>query len=342
MTTPRLRIGQIGVGGFGGARRAFMRETGLFDLVASYDLNPEAMAAAQHDDGARPTASYAELLATPGLEAVVISTGAKFHAEQVVQAAARGLHVFVEKPLCSTSAEVDLILAAQRRHGVVIGCGHTDHAAEATARTIKKLLDSGALGTIAAVEATTCHTGGLVMPPDDWRGDPAKNPGGMLFQCGVHKLHELMFYFGPIARVFAAMRYEVHPATRTADTAQCVLFFKSGLTATLNAYHVCPYRHTLNLFGTKANLYRDSRYYHEGDILRTQTTQLDGKHEPQVPLVITEKDEPHGNLRNFYRAVRQGGQPYPSVLDGARAVEAVFAAEESARTGCVVKVRDLG
>jgi len=45
------------------------------------------------------------------------------------------------------------------------------------------------------------------------------NPGGMLFQCGVHALHELMFYFGPIRRVMALMRYDIH-TTATADVAK--------------------------------------------------------------------------------------------------------------------------
>ena len=62
-----------------------------------------------------------------------------------------------------------------------------------------------------------------------------------------------MFLFGPIRRVSSMMRYDVH-TTKTADVAHCLLEFKSGLIGTLSAYHVTPYRHTLNLFGTKMSL----------------------------------------------------------------------------------------
>jgi len=43
----RLRVGHVGVGGFGGCRRARMRETGLFTIVAACDHNPQNLAQCQ-------------------------------------------------------------------------------------------------------------------------------------------------------------------------------------------------------------------------------------------------------------------------------------------------------
>jgi predicted dehydrogenase len=337
----KLRVAQIGVGGFGAHRRLLMRQTGLFELVAAYDHNPEALKHCQAEDGARPVSSCEELLATPGIEAVVISTGAKFHAEQALAAMARGLHVFVEKPLCATPAEVEALLAAQQKSGVVVAVGHADHRHKADSTTIQRMIESGDLGRVATFECTTAHSGGQLIQPGDWRGDPGKNPGGMLFQCGVHAIHELMFYFGPMAEVASMMRYDVH-TTLTADVAICHLKFASGLIGSLNAYHVTPYRHTLNIFGTKMSLYREELFYDEGTRLWRQATHLDGKKEPEERVPIEGATDEAGNLRSFHRAIREGGVPYPSLLDGARAVQAVFAAEESAKTGRAVAVPRLG
>jgi predicted dehydrogenase len=317
-----------------------MRETGLFRLVAAYDINPEALKACEQEDGAKPMPSYEALLDVPGIDAVVISTGAKFHAEQTLAAMERGLHVFVEKPLCATAAEIDALLKMQKRKKVVVGVGHNDHMSDAASATIKRMIDSGEMGAIATFEKTTAHNGGLCIKPGDWRGDPAKNPGGMLFQCGVHSIHELMYYFGPIRSVSCRMRYDVH-TTKTADVAICHLEFASGLIGSLNAYHVTPYRHTFSLFGTKKNLYREDLCFDEGTQLHTQITKLDGKKEPKVPLPIEGKSDICGNLRNFYDAVVNGRAPYPSLLDGARAVAVVFAAEDSARSGKMVEVPSL-
>ena len=55
-------------------------------------------------------------------------------------------------------------------------------------------------------------------------------------------------------------------------------------------------------------------------------------------MEITDNDDACGNLRSFYKAVREGWEPYPSLLDGARAVQIVFAAEQSAATGRVIEL----
>lgn len=336
----QLKVAQVGVGGFGAARRERMRETGLFKLAAAYDWNEEALARCREQDGAVPVDSYDELLKVPGIEAMIVSTGGKHHAEQVIRAVERGLHVFVEKPLCSTPEEVRAILKAQKKKDVVIGVGHNDHAHDAVSITIRKLIQNGALGAIAAFEKTTAHNGGFHIKPGDWRGDPKKNPGGMLFQCGVHALHELMFYFGPIRKVFSMMRYDVH-TTKTADVAVCSLEFESGLIGMLNAYHVTPYRHAFNIFGTKANLYREDLFFDEGTKMWLQATRRDGKKEPKQPVAVAGKTDPCGNLRSFYAAVTRGATPFPSVVDGARAVLAVFAAEASAKAGVAVRIRPI-
>jgi predicted dehydrogenase len=106
----------------------------------------------------------------------------------------------------------------------------------------------------------------------------------------------------------------------------------------LNAYHVTPYRHTFSIFGTKSNLYELNLCFDEGARLTRQTTRLDGKKEPEVPVEIEGTRDRCGNLRKWHRAIVEGGEPYPSLADGARAVAAVFAAEESARSGRIVDV----
>lgn len=338
----RLRVGMIGVGGFGGARRNWIRETNLFEIAAAYDLNPDALRNAQEKDGAQPVESYDALLTDDSLEAIIISTGAKFHAEQVVAALERGRHVFVEKPLCSTTGEIRQIAEAQMRTGLIVGMGHHEHYGEVSSATMKKMVDAGELGTIVSIHATTCHSGGMVIKPGDWRGDADKNPGGMLFQCGVHKFHEMMFYFGPIVEVTSMMRYDANPNTKTADVATCLLRFENGIIGTLNAYHITPYRHFFHIYGTEKNLYRDE-LGREGIRLYQQriAPNNDGSNEKIEPIELPGKDDLTTGLRNFYEAVRKGGEPYPSWRDGARAVAVVFAAEESTRSGRCVKVEQF-
>jgi predicted dehydrogenase len=343
MPSTQIRTIHVGVGNFGAYRRDRMRETGLFQQLACFDYNATAMAEAEARDGAKPCASFEQLLATPGAQALIVSTGAKFHAEQLLAALDRGLHVFCEKPLCATWDEVKAILTARRKYPKqVIGMGHNHHGAMPGSFQIKQLIDSGALGKIVAIEKTTGHSGGFHIKPGDWRGDPVKNPGGMLFQCGVHAFHELMYLFGPIVSIQAHMRYDVNPDTQTADSAQCLVRFANGLHGTVNAYHVIPYRHHLTVFGTLASLYRDDRYGPVGTQLVMQK-RIDNQFEPHEPIALTGTDDATANLRSWHAAILKGSDDglFPNVFDGARAVLAVFAAEESAKTGRPVAVPDV-
>lgn len=335
----KVKIAQIGVGNFGAFRRRTLRDTGLFELVAAYDIDPDALQDAQKQDGARPTDSYEELLETKGIEAMVIATGAKFHAEQAIAAMEKGLHVFVEKPLCSTPAEMQELLVVQQRTGVIVTVGHTDHQRDPVSAYIKKAIDDDNLGTVSHFEKATGHRGGFCIQPDDWRGDPEKNPGGMLFQCGVHGIHEVMYYFGPVTQVSATMRHDVNPATGTADIAMCLMEFGSGVIGSLHACHVAPYRHYFNIYGTTRNLYREDRFFDEGTSIRLQTFTENGAKEPWEPVVVpdyrVEAEKQHsGNPLGFHDAiVNDGPSPYPTMRDGAQAVAVVFAAEQAARQG---------
>ena len=333
MNTP-LKIGQIGVGNFGAARREWMRQTGLFDLVCAYDHNPAFLRDAVERDGATPVGSYPELLDFPGLQGVVICTGAKFHADQLIAALKRRLPVYVEKPLCCDPAELQNVLAQFREAGVPVGMGHHDHRAQQHASLVKSWIDAGELGQIVSVESTTCHSGGFNIGEGDWRGDADKNPGGMLFQCGVHKIHELMFYLGPIQTVSALMRHDINPRTPTADAALVHLEFANGVIGSLNAYHVTPYKHFIYIYGTRANVYIEE-HSEQGRTLRRQNVapHRDGSIERVDIIELDSHENRTGGLESWYRAVTAGQTPYPSLEDGARAVAVVFAAERAARSG---------
>lgn len=339
MKSQKLRVGMVGVGGFGAHRRGWMRETGLFDLVAVHDYNPEAMGRAAEEDGARPVPSYEELLAVEGLQAMIISSGARFHAEQAIAALHQGLHVFIEKPLASTMEEVRAILAVQRETGLVVGCGHRDHSSEAFSRTVKRLIDSGELGRLVTFEASTGHSGGFHIRTGDWRSSRERNPGGMLFQCGVHKLHELIYYFGPVRRIRSVMRYDLHE-TETADVAMCQVEFESGLTGTLNAYHITPCLQSLMIAGTRAAIFQDERPWagEYGEWIQRVPVNMDGSIEARVPLVLDGSEDKCGNLRSFYKAITEGADAYPSALDGARSLAPVFAAVEAAENDTWIDV----
>lgn len=337
----RIMVGQAGVGGFGRRRRGFLRESGLFELVACYDIDAEAMRACREEDGAQPEESFDALIDRQDIEAVVISTGARFHAQQAIAAMDQGKHVFIEKPLCSTADEMKAILEKQNETGLAIGTGHHDLVHDEVPATIKRHIDTGELGVITAFEAMTASSGGLACGADSWRAAEGLNPGGMLFQCGIHKIHELRYYFGEVTSVSCFMRYDLRPEIKVADSAICTLLFDSGAYGTLHAHYVTPYRHTMTIMGTKANLLFENRFGHGGKHLwrQNQRERFDGGYEPRLELAFDCTTDWCGNLKAFHRMIRTGEAAYPSNRDAAEALKVVLAADESAaRQGAPVAI----
>jgi|694.fasta_scaffold36375_4 predicted dehydrogenase len=321
-----LVVGMIGVGGFGGYRRERMRETGLFQIAAVCDRNQEALAKAASEEGALPYTDFEAMLGHPGLEAVVITTGADSHAKLSIAAMHRGLHVFLEKPLCTSVAEIAALRQAARETGKVVGLGHKHCASEPWLLLAKRYIEEGLLGTVVCFEDNSSHSGGLEIQAGDWRGLASSNPGGMLFQCGVHELHALAFLFGAPVSVQAMMRYNANPNTETADAANVHLRYSGGLVGTLNCYHVTPYIHEFRIFGTKGALYFDT-HLKKGWFQERKRNEV----ESRVPLDIPETSPDHdrANLVSWFEGIRSNTPVYPGLEDGIQAVLPVFAAEIS-------------
>ena len=106
----KVKIGMVGVRHYAAVRRNRLKQTGFFEIAAAYNRTMEYALELEKKEGIKAVSSYEELLETPGLEAVAVCSGAKFHAEQTLQALEHGLHVFVEKPLCSTPDEMRISL----------------------------------------------------------------------------------------------------------------------------------------------------------------------------------------------------------------------------------------
>lgn len=143
-----LHIGVIGVANFGAHRRRLLRETGLFRIAAVCDRNPAWLADAAKEEDAQPYPDVAAMLKHPGLEGVVICTGADTHAALAIAAMRAKLPIFVEKPLCTTVAAVQAMMR------------YDANPATQTADVANVLLrhDRGLVGTLNCYHVTAyCH-----------------------------------------------------------------------------------------------------------------------------------------------------------------------------------------
>lgn len=103
--------------------------------------------------GARRFQSYQELLASPEVDAVIITTPDFHHAQMTIDAAAAGKHIYCEKCLTRTEAEVFQVEAALKNSSVVFQLGHQYPQNECFGRA-REIVAQNLLGKITLVE--TC------------------------------------------------------------------------------------------------------------------------------------------------------------------------------------------
>jgi predicted dehydrogenase len=133
----------------------------LPDVEVSYicDLDPERLERfARRYPSARPTRDFENLLADPSVDAVVIATPVFTHFGLASRALHAGKHVFVEKPLASSSAEAGELLELADSMDRVIMCGHTFLYSPAV-REVKRIIQSGELGEIYFISSSRVNLG---------------------------------------------------------------------------------------------------------------------------------------------------------------------------------------
>jgi len=102
--------------------------------------------------------SAVQALSDSEVNAVVIATPAGTHFELAREALLAGKHVFVEKPLATTVAEVDELGKLAQERDLVVMAGHT-FLYNAAVRYVKKLLDAGELGEIRYIYSQRLNLG---------------------------------------------------------------------------------------------------------------------------------------------------------------------------------------
>lgn len=198
--------------------------------------------------GLEPVADYARALADFPSQAVILTSPNDQHDTQVAMAAARGLHVFCEKPLSLTPEGARASVAACRASGVVLGIGH-ERRFEPAIGALKAILDHGALGTVMHAELAFSHNKLARLPPTSWRTTKRHAPAAGMTQMGIHLTDIMIWFFGPVAEV-AAFAADRSLGWETGDLITVQLRFETGMTATMQAILNTPHFIRTHVFGT--------------------------------------------------------------------------------------------
>jgi predicted dehydrogenase len=119
-----LRIGVIGVGHLGALHAKMLASIPAATLVGVFDMDQEKARKVAGDHGTTAFTALDELLSQ--VEAVTIATSTSSHFDVADRAIARGIHMFIEKPITQTVDEADRLCARSSEKGLVVQVGHIE------------------------------------------------------------------------------------------------------------------------------------------------------------------------------------------------------------------------
>ena len=199
---------------------------GKLTLAGVYDIDPHRMKWAA-GMGYPLYASYEAMLADATVDIVLIATPNHLHRDQAIAAMRAGKHVLCEKPVTSTSAELEEILAVSQETGKVF-YPRQNRRWDRDFRIIRRIYDEELVGPVFNIESRVQGSRGI---PGDWRGKKAYG-GGMMLDWGVHLLDRLLDMVPEkITKVFCTLTHVTNDEVD--DGFKLQLVFASGLTATV-------------------------------------------------------------------------------------------------------------
>lgn len=124
MNIEKINIGVIGVGHLGSLHSKMYAEIETANFVGVFDVNEEKRKEVAIKYKVKPFASVDDLL--NNVDAVSIATVTTKHFEVAKQALNAGKHVLIEKPITTTLAEADELIAIAKKKNVLIQVGHIE------------------------------------------------------------------------------------------------------------------------------------------------------------------------------------------------------------------------
>jgi predicted dehydrogenase len=253
----------------------------------------------------------AAAIADPRVDAVMILTPTNAHLEIAEAAFAAGKHVLCEKPLETTLARAERLVAsgryADRRLAVMLQLRF-----RAAGRQLKALLETGALGEVQAATMTVPWWRPQSYYDEPGRGVKARDGGGVLMIQAIHTLDLFRWCLGISAVEAAMMRTTSLHRMETEDYATALVRLGNGapgsIVATVAAFPGGPEQ--IMVIGSKGTARMEGSNLTVSFLDGTKDVVQDGAGSGSGSGFMAFSHEPHkAVISDFLDSIEQGRDP---------------------------------
>ena len=287
MSAPRLRVAVIGVGHLGQHHARLFAEMPDVELVGVVDTKAGRAEEVAGKYGTRAFSSAADVRSL--VDAVTVAVPTESHLEIAMPFVTQGSAVLVEKPLATSVADADRLIAAAAQRSSVLAAGHTERFNPAV---------SAAWPGISDPRFVEVHRLG-VFPDRSLDID-------VIFDLMIHDLDLLLALVK--SDVVSIEAVGVHVLTPRTDIANARLRFASGCIANLTASRISRDR------VRKARFFQHDAYisidFASQEVEVYRTNRSEGRPRIEGGKLDVPKDEPlRRELADFVEAARTGRAP---------------------------------
>lgn len=338
-----MRVIQVGIGGMGSAWLSAVQRSSRVEFAGFVEINPDiarAQARAFELNEALIFDSLSLALEQVDADAVINVTPPQFHREVTVMALEAGLPVLQEKPLAGTLADARAIVAAADDSGVLCSVAQNYRYRPLT-QTVKRVLDSGELGAVAAVAVEFYkgpHFGGF-------REEMAQP---LIVDMAIHHFDMMRYFLGSDARAIQARSWNPPWSWFAGDaSASAQIGFANGAQASYagswcsqaletswnaNWRFECE-RGVLLAREDRVTIQRLLRVGAGAGALVNEHAKPE-----EIPLDEMPREGQDYLLGEFYEAVTQGGTTATTAQDNMHTMELVFGVVGACDSGRPVKL----
>jgi predicted dehydrogenase len=315
-----LRFGVIGWGYWGPkiARNLSSVPQAAVTMVADTDVYRLA-ALAVSQPGIQTTTQVKEMWRSD-VDGVIIAAPVRVHYQLAKEALLAGKHVLVEKPLTTSVAEAEELIALAQEQRRVLMVGHTFEYNPAV-NELRTLVQSGDLGKIYCVEAERVNLGLF------------RNDINVIWDLAPHDISILLYLFGQVPE-YINVQAHAHLQSHIHDVAHLDLGFADGMAAHIHVswLHPCKIRRVTVIGDKKMAIYDDTN---QSEMLKVYNKGADVHADPVISyrygaITIPYIDwvEPlRLECEDFANAIRTGTQPRAHGGVGLAVVQVLAAAQ---------------
>ena len=248
-----MRIGVIGLGMASAPHAQSLLDLGdRVQVMAAYSPTPTRRQTFASRWGMPVTDTLDGIFEDPLIEAVLILTPPNTHRQLVEQAAVKGKHVLLEKPLDVSLKNAEALVDACEKAGVTLGVV-LQHRFRPVSVALSKIVADGRLGQIVGASARLSNWRPQSYYDEPGRGTRARDGGGVLLTQGIHTLDLLISVAGlPMETTAYAVTTPVH-RMETEDMVAGAIRYGNGAIGTVGAT-TCAYPGTpdsIEVIGTR-------------------------------------------------------------------------------------------